>query len=460
MNTPTTSSVSVIILAAGQGTRMASRRPKVLHTVAGRPMLSRVIDTAGQLEPAAVRVVIGHGAEAVRDTLTESPVHWVTQDRQLGTGHAVDQALPGLPDHAVVLVLYGDVPLVRAETLLPLIRVAESGSLGLLTVNLENPAGYGRILRDATQAVTRIVEEKDASEAERKVTECNTGILAAPCALLREWLSKLGNDNTQGEYYLTDIIAMAVADGVGIVTVRAPDASEVLGANDRIQLAQLERTLQARLVRRLMLGGATLLDPARVDVRGEVSTGPDCLIDVNVVFEGRVVLGSDVRIGANCVIRDCVIGDGTEIQPNCVLDSARLGRDCRIGPFARIRPDTQLADQVHVGNFVEIKKSELGLGSKANHLSYIGDSAVGAGVNVGAGTITCNYDGANKHRTVIGDGAFIGSNTALVAPVEVGPGATVGAGSTVSQDVPAGALAVTRVKQRILSDWQRPKKRK
>ena len=438
---------------------MASRRPKVLHTVAGRPMLSHVIDTARQLEPTVVRVVVGHGADAVRDTLSESPVRWVTQDQQLGTGHAVEQALPGLHDDAVVLVLYGDVPLVRAETLRPLIRVAESGHLGLLTVDLQNPTGYGRILRDTSQAVTRIVEEKDASETERLVSECNTGILAAPCALLRDWLSRMGNDNAQGEYYLTDIIAMAVADGVGIVTTRAPEASEVLGANDRIQLAQLERTLQARLVRSLMLNGATLLDPARVDVRGEVSTGPDCLIDVNVVFEGRVVLGADVRIGANCVIRDCVIGDGTDIQPHCVLDSAHLGRDCRIGPYARLRPDTHLADRVHVGNFVEIKKSELGPGSKANHLSYVGDSTVGAGVNVGAGTITCNYDGANKHHTVIGDGAFIGSNTALVAPVEVGPGATIGAGSTVSQDVPAGALAVTRVKQRILSGWHRPKKR-
>jgi bifunctional UDP-N-acetylglucosamine pyrophosphorylase/glucosamine-1-phosphate N-acetyltransferase len=423
-------------------------------------MLSHVIDTAGQLEPAVVRVVIGHGADSVRQALSEAPVDWVVQDQQLGTGHAVAQALPGLRDDAVVLVLYGDVPLVRAETLLPLVRVAESGALGLLTVDLPNPTGYGRILRDPSQAVTRIVEEKDASEAERKVTECNTGIVAAPCALLREWLSRMGNDNAQGEYYLTDIIAMAVADGIGIVTPQAPDASEVLGANDRIQLAQLERTQQARLARTLMLGGATLMDPDRVDVRGEISTGPDCVIDVNVVFEGRVVLGSDVRIGANCVIRDCVIGDGTDVQPNCVLDSAQLGRDCQIGPFARIRPDTHLADQVRVGNFVEIKKSELGLGSKANHLTYIGDSAIGAGVNVGAGTITCNYDGANKHRTVIGDGAFIGSNTALVAPVEVGPGATVGAGSTVSQDVPAGALAVTRVKQRVLSGWQRPKKRK
>jgi bifunctional UDP-N-acetylglucosamine pyrophosphorylase/glucosamine-1-phosphate N-acetyltransferase len=459
MNPTKDSPLFVVILAAGLGKRMVSRLPKVLHPVAGRPMVAHAIDTANRLHAGAIHVVIGHGGDAVRSALSAENADWVTQDEQLGTGHAVEQAMPGLSDEGVVLVLYGDVPLVRPETLQPLIAAARGGALGLLTVELADPTGYGRVLRDGAGAVTRIVEEKDATDSERGVRECNTGILAAPSGALRAWLSALDNDNVQGEYYLTDIIAMAVADGMAVATSLAPDASEVMGANNRVQLAALERAMQARHAERLMLGGATLIDPARVDVRGEVSTGPDCLIDVNVILEGRVQLGANVRIGSNCVIRDCEIGDGTEILPNCVLESARVGRDCRVGPYARLRPDARLSDQVHVGNFVEIKKSTLGVGSKANHLTYIGDSEVGNGVNVGAGTITCNYDGANKHRTIIEDGAFIGSNTALVAPVRIGAGATTGAGSAVSQDVPADSLAVTRVKQRNLKGWQRPKKK-
>ncbi|WP_404366146.1 bifunctional UDP-N-acetylglucosamine diphosphorylase/glucosamine-1-phosphate N-acetyltransferase GlmU [Marinobacter sp.] len=452
------SPLHVVILAAGQGSRMKSALPKVLHSVAGRPMLHHVIDTARQIGAAGIHTVIGHGADHVRAATPANDLDWVLQEQQLGTGHAVAQALPQLPDNAAVLVLYGDVPLTTADTLRDLAGVVDQDTLGLLTVTLDNPDGYGRILRDAAGKVTAIVEQKDASEAQKQIHEVNTGILAVSAGHLKEWLPALSNSNAQGEYYLTDIIAMAVSHGLDISVAQPGDAFEVQGVNNRIQLAQLERWFQRREADRLMTEGATLADPARIDVRGELTIGSDILIDVNVVFEGRVELGSRVSIGPNCVIRDTRIAEGAVIHANSVIDGAEVGSDAQIGPFARLRPGTRLAANTKVGNFVETKKAVVGEGSKINHLSYVGDATLGRDVNVGAGTITCNYDGVNKFQTVLEDGVFVGSNTSLVAPVTVAAGATIGAGSTITRDVAAEELAVARGRQRNIPDWPRPPK--
>lgn len=453
--------LSVVILAAGKGKRMASDWPKVLHPVGGRPLLAHVLTTAGDLAAVARLVVYGHGGEAVRTAFAnETGVQWVEQAKQLGTGHAVAQALPLLDETGVVLVLYGDVPLIHAETLQPLVMAAQRGSLALLTVALADPGGYGRIVRDDQGQVCRIVEEKDATDQERQLHEVNTGILAVTTAMLRGWVAELDNNNAQGEYYLTDVVTLAVRDGIPVeaFTVAAPE--EVLGVNDRRQLAELERFYQRRQAERLMREGATLLDPARVDVRGTVTTGRDVVIDVSVVFEGVVRLGDRVRIGPFCVLKDAVIDDDVEILSHCRIESTTVGAGAQIGPFARLRPGSVLAAGVHIGNFVETKKVNIGPGSKVNHLTYIGDAEIGAEVNVGAGTITCNYDGANKHLTVIGDGAFIGSNSSLVAPVRIGKGATVGAGSSVSRDVPDGGLCLTRAPRKDIANWRRPVKPK
>ncbi|MDQ2695550.1 MAG: bifunctional UDP-N-acetylglucosamine diphosphorylase/glucosamine-1-phosphate N-acetyltransferase GlmU [Pseudomonadota bacterium] len=451
--------LSVVVLAAGKGKRMVSDLPKVLHQVGGKALLAHVLDTVATLDAAACQVVYGHGGEMVRQALAgRGGVAWIEQAPLLGTGHAVAQALPQVADDAVVLVLYGDVPLVRRETLQPLVDSARRGGLGLLTVVLDDPTGYGRILRDAAGRVTRIVEEKDATPVQRAVREVNTGILAAPAARLRAWVAALGNANAQGEYYLTDVVAMAVAGGVAVEAYAAAAAWEVQGVNDRAQLAMLERHWQQRQAAALMAGGATLLDPARVDVRGAVTTGRDVVIDINVIFEGEVRLGDRVRVGPHCVLRDAVLGADTEVLAMSHLEGVVVGEGVHIGPFARLRPGTALAAGVRVGNFVEVKKAVIGEGSKVNHLTYVGDAEIGRGVNVGAGTITCNYDGANKHRTIIEDNAFIGSNTALVAPVRVGRNATVGAGSAIGRDVPPDSLALTRAPQKTLPHWQRPVK--
>ncbi len=448
----------VVILAAGQGKRMKSSRPKVLHRLAGRTLLEHVVAAARTISPAKIIVVHGHGGDRVRSALSHLEVEWVEQSPQLGTGHAVSQAVPRVADESVVLVLYGDVPLVNPVTLEEVVARASEKTIGLLTVELSDPTGYGRILRHQGR-VTRIVEDGDATPAEREVGEVNTGILAVPAARLRGWLAMLEADNAQGEYYLTDVTGLAVRDGMTIETAAPLATEEVLGINDRVQLAELERYFQRREARRLMYEGVSLADPARLDVRGEVVAGRDVSIDVNVILEGRVVLGDEVVIGPNAVIRDAEIGPHTEILANCVIDSAVIGAECRIGPYARIRPETELATGVHVGNFVEIKKSRLGDGSKVNHLSYVGDSEVGRRANVGAGTITCNYDGANKHRTVIGDDAFIGSGSQLVAPVHVAAGSTIGAGSTITKDTPAGELTLSRARQTTIRGWRRPVKK-
>lgn len=450
--------LEVIILAAGQGKRMHSDLPKVLHTVGGKPLLAHVIKVAHALAPRAIYVVYGHGGEQVRAACASEPVRWIPQVEQLGTGHAVQQAMTSVSDDAVVLVLYGDVPLIRPETLRHLISPAQRPTLALLTAELPDPNGYGRIVRDSQGRVARIVEQRDANPEALAVREINTGILAATARLLRGWLGRLENRNSQREYYLTDIVAMAVAEGVQIVAHRPAAIWEILGVNSKRDLADLERTHQRTIAHALLEQGVTLRDPERLDVRGELCCGRDVEIDVNVVFEGSVVLGDGVYIGPNNVIRDTEIGAGTQILPNCVIEQAVIGAHCRLGPFARLRPGNRLADHVHVGNFVEIKKSEIGEGSKANHLSYIGDTIIGKRVNVGAGTITCNYDGANKHQTIIGDDAFIGSNTALVAPVTVGAGASIGAGSVVSKDAPAGELTLTRAEQKTVKSWKRPTK--
>ncbi|SDI90118.1 bifunctional UDP-N-acetylglucosamine diphosphorylase/glucosamine-1-phosphate N-acetyltransferase GlmU [Billgrantia gudaonensis] len=448
-------SLDVVILAAGQGTRMRSSRPKVLHRLAGKPMVRHVLDTAGQLAADRLHVVVGHGAEAVREALSDTPVHFALQAEQKGTGHAVAQTLEAL-GQGKVLVLYGDVPLIRRDTLATLLAEVSDSRLALLTVTLDDPTGYGRVLRNADGEAVAIVEHKDASERERAVHECNTGIMAMTAAQLRRWLPRLSADNAQGEYYLTDIIAMAAAEGVRIATAQPSEALEVEGVNDRLQMARLERAHQARLAEELMREGVALADPARLDVRGQLRCGHDVEIDVGCIFEGEVELGEGVRIGAHCVIRDSHIGAETLIEPHSVIEGAVIAGHGRIGPFARLRPGSRLAVGAKVGNFVETKNVEVGEGSKINHLSYVGDARLGRGVNVGAGTITCNYDGAHKHRTEIGDDAFIGSNTALVAPVSIGHGATVGAGSTISKDVADNALAVSRARQVSKADWPRP----
>jgi bifunctional UDP-N-acetylglucosamine pyrophosphorylase / glucosamine-1-phosphate N-acetyltransferase len=450
--------LAVVILAAGQGKRMKSALPKVLQPLAGRPLLRHVVSRARLLEPASIHVVYGHGGEQVRAALDDADLQWALQAEQLGTGHALMQAMPQVADDALVLVLYGDVPLVDAQTLRQLIGFAGPKSMGLLTVMLQDPAGYGRIVRKRG-AIQKIVEQKDANRAQLKIREGNSGILAAPAKLLRRWLGKLKNANAQGEYYLTDIIAMAVKEKVKVTPLISPTMTETLGVNDKVQLAQLEAMYRAERARELMLAGVTLTDPARIDVRGEVSVGRDVFVDANVLFEGKVTLGDNVRIGPNVVLRDVSIGAGTVIHPNSILEQSEVGPDNAIGPFGRLRPGTKTGRGVHVGNFVELKKTVIGDGSKANHLTYLGDAIVGKGVNVGAGTITCNYDGVNKSQTVIEDGAFIGSGNMLVAPVRIGKDATTGAGSTITKDAPAGQLSLARGKQVALEGWKRPVKK-
>jgi len=453
--------LSIVILAAGQGKRMKSDLPKVLQPLAGRPLLGHVISTAQSLHPASVHVVFGHGGDRVREAFAaDSELQWALQAEQLGTGHAVQQALPALNDDAIALILYGDVPLIRADTLANLLALAGEGAMSLLTVMLDDPTGYGRIVRDADGKVLRIVEQKDATADELTIREGNTGVMAVPVIQLRAWLARLKNSNAQGEYYLTDIIEMAVADGIEVKPLIAPTIAEVLGINDKLQLAEVEAEHRRLRARELMQAGATLVDPARVDVRGSLSIGRDVLIDINVVFEGRVTLGDRVRIGPNSVLRDCDIASDAVIHPNCVIEQASVGSGALIGPFARLRPGAKLADEVHIGNFVEVKNSSMATGAKANHLAYVGDATVGARVNIGAGTIVANYDGANKHHTTIGDDAHTGSNSVLVAPITIGEGATVGAGSTVTKDVPAGKLTVARAKQLTLDGWKRPQKKR
>jgi bifunctional UDP-N-acetylglucosamine pyrophosphorylase / glucosamine-1-phosphate N-acetyltransferase len=451
--------LSVVILAAGEGKRMKSALPKVLQPLAGTPLLKRVIDTAASLAPAAIYVVYGHGGEQVRAALGPEPVTWVEQRERRGTGHAVQQALPHIPDDHRVLVLYGDVPLIRAQTLEELLTLAGAKDVGLLTVKLDDPQGYGRIVRNARGSVQRIVEQKDAKGRELAIREGNSGVLTAPARQLRAWLTRVSPKNSQREYYLTDVIAMAVKAKVAVRPLIACSTLEVLGVNDKAQLAQLEGAWRTQVGAALMAAGVTLADPARLDVRGTLSHGSDVFIDVNVVIEGHVRLGDRVRVGPGCVLRDTDIGADTEVAAHCVLDSAVIGADCRIGPFARVRPTTQLAAGVHIGNFVEVKNSQLGAGSKANHLAYVGDAQLGARVNIGAGTIIANYDGVNKHRTLIEDDVHTGSNSVLVAPITVGAGATVGAGSTVIDAVPAGKLTVARARQTTIDAWQRPKRR-
>lgn len=450
--------LSVVILAAGRGKRMHSRHPKVLQPLGGEPMLRHVLAGCEPLEAAQTLVVVGHGAAAVEAAFAGESLLWVEQVEQLGTGHAVAQALPKIPDEHAVLVLYGDVPLVSPDTQRQLAEAA-SGAVAVLTADMPDPSGYGRILRDHKGQVSGIVEHKDASPEQLGITEINTGLLAAPAAKLREWLARVDSDNAQGEYYLTDIIAMAAAERYPVLGIPAVDPEEIQGVNNRRQLAEAEAILRERRTAALMDAGATLADPLRVDVRGRLSCGHDVFIDVNTVFEGTVRLADDVHIGPGCVIRDTDIGCGTRIAAHSVIDNARIGARVRIGPFARIRPGTDLADSTRIGNFVETKNLTLGEGSKINHLSYVGDAQVGRDVNVGAGTITCNYDGANKHLTVIGDGAFIGSDTQLVAPVTIGANATIGAGSTINQDAPPGELTLTRSRQKTIEGWQRPVKK-
>ncbi|MCW8976244.1 MAG: bifunctional UDP-N-acetylglucosamine diphosphorylase/glucosamine-1-phosphate N-acetyltransferase GlmU [Sedimenticola sp.] len=450
--------LGVVILAAGQGTRMRSSLPKVLHTIAGKPLVAHVIETAQGLGANKVAVVYGHGGELVQQKITDGSLIWAEQAEQLGTGHAVEQAMFAMADMDRVLVLYGDVPLTSTETLNNLIKRSAETSLSLLTVTLENPSGYGRIVREAGQ-VTRIVEQKDASPSELEICEINTGILIADREKLAGWLTRLESNNAQGEYYLTDIVAMAVAEGIDVATAHPSAPYEVEGINDRLQLATLERQHQKNQADQLMRQGVTLRDPARFDLRGQLTAGQDIELDINVLIEGEVSLGDRVRVGANTVIRNSQIAAGVWIKENCVIEDAVVGRDSIIGPFARLRPATVLAERVHVGNFVEIKKSDVAEGSKINHLSYIGDATIGRTVNVGAGTITCNYDGVNKFRTVIGDNAFIGSDTQLVAPVTVGAGATIGAGSTITRDTPEETLTLSRAKQISMQGWKRPEKK-
>ena len=452
--------LSIVILAAGQGTRMKSNLPKVLHPLARKPLLQHVIETARTINPETIYVVYGHGGNQVIEVLNHTGVKWVEQAEQLGTGHAVDQAIHLINPEDTVLVLYGDVPLTKAATLKSLVEKVSAKSMGLLTVCLDNPAGYGRIVRNAAGQVESIVEQKDANAEQLQINEVNTGLLAASAKKLHSWLKQLENNNAQGEYYLTDIIAMAVSDGFSVETVNAESESEVMGVNDKRQLAELERHYQREQADKLMLQGVTLADPARIDIRGEVTVGTDVSIDINVILEGNVKIGNHVTIGPNNFIKNTSIADNVEINANCVIEEAEIGADSRVGPFARVRPESKLAEHTHVGNFVEIKKSTVGIGSKINHLSYIGDSTIGKDVNIGAGTITCNYDGANKHQTVIEDNVFVGSDTQLVAPVKVGKGATIAAGTTVTKDVPPDELALSRVKLETRKGWKRPVKKK
>ena len=451
--------MNVVILAAGMGKRMQSDLPKVLHALAGKPLLSHVIDTARSLSPSRICVIYGHGGDAVPSRLAAGDLSFALQQPQLGTGHAVMQAVPQLNDDEPTLVLYGDVPLTSAATLKTLADKAGKEKLAVLTVNLSDPAGYGRIVREGSRIV-RIVEQKDANDAERAISEVNTGIIVAPTKALKSWLGQLSNNNAQKEYYLTDIIAMAVKDGVPVESAQPAHVWETLGVNSKVQLAELERIHQRNIANAMLEQGVTLADPARIDVRGSLTCGRDVEIDVGCVFDGDVELADGVKIGANCVIRNARIMARATIKPFCHIEDATVGAESQIGPYARLRPGTVLGDDVHIGNFVEVKNSSFGAHSKANHLAYVGDATVGSRVNIGAGTITCNYDGANKHRTVIEDDAFIGSDTQLVAPVTVGKGATLGAGTTLTKDAPAGSLTVSRAKQISITDWQRPVKQK
>jgi bifunctional UDP-N-acetylglucosamine pyrophosphorylase/glucosamine-1-phosphate N-acetyltransferase len=450
--------ITSIILAAGKGTRMRSKLPKVLHPVAAKPMVQHVIDNAFALGSTNINLVYGHGKEQLQTALYHNEVNWVLQEEQLGTGHAVAVAKEHIGDDDTVLILYGDVPLTKQETLERLLKNTPKEGLVVLTVDLDNPHGYGRILRENGKLVG-IVEQKDATPEQLKITEINTGIMAANGRLLKKWLGQLSNNNAQGEYYLTDIVAMAHKEGVEIASANPEHPMEVEGANNRVQLAALERAYQAWQAEELMINGASLADPARIDVRGTVNTGQDVQIDVNVIFEGNVVIGDDVVIGPNCVIKNSTIGDGVVVKANSIIEDAQVAAKCTLGPFARLRPGAVMEEDSHIGNFVEMKKTRLGKGSKANHLTYLGDTEVGERVNIGAGTITCNYDGVNKSKTIIGDNAFIGSNSSLVAPIEIGIGATVGAGSVITTHVDDAQLAVARSKQKNLTGWQRPIKK-
>ncbi|VWD52568.1 bifunctional protein GlmU [Burkholderia lata] len=452
--------MNIVILAAGTGKRMRSALPKVLHPLAGRPLLSHVIDTARTLQPSRLVIVVGHGAEQVQAAVAAPDVQFAVQAEQLGTGHAVRQALPLLDPAQPTLVLYGDVPLTRASTLQRLVDAAREGRYGILTVTLDDPTGYGRIVRDAAGFVTRIVEQKDASPEQLKIAEINTGIIVTPTAQLSMWLGALKNENAQGEYYLTDVVELAIEAGFEVVTAQPDEEWETLGVNSKAQLAELERIHQRNIAEALLVDGVTLADPARLDVRGTLRCGRDVSIDVNCVFEGNVTLADNVTIGANCVIRNASVGAGTRIDAFTHIDGAELGAHTVIGPYARLRPGAQLADEAHVGNFVEVKNAVIGHGSKANHLTYIGDADIGARVNIGAGTITCNYDGANKFRTVIEDDVFVGSDTQLVAPVRVGRGVTIAAGTTIWKDVADGLLALNEKTQTAKSGYVRPVKKK
>jgi bifunctional UDP-N-acetylglucosamine pyrophosphorylase / glucosamine-1-phosphate N-acetyltransferase len=450
--------LSVVVLAAGQGKRMRSALPKVLQPLAGAPMLSHVIERARETGAEAVHVVYGHGGDAVRERFAGAPLEWRLQAERLGTGHAVLQAMPGIPDDHDVLVLCGDVPLVRTETLEALVAAAQGAGIAVLTARVSDPTGYGRVVRDAGDAVVKIVEQQDATADEATIDEINTGLLCARASKLKPWLARLDNDNAQCEFYLTDVVGFACADGARVGAVMLEDAAEAMGINDKSQLAEAERRLQARRAEQLLEQGVTLADPARIDVRGSLTVGADVFIDVNAVLIGNVTLGDGVSVGPNCVIKDSSLGAGTVVHAHSVVEGIVAGERCELGPFARMRPTVTLSNGVKIGNFVEIKNSEIADGSKVNHLSYVGDTSIGSGVNVGAGTITCNYDGAFKHRTTIGDGAFIGSGCNLVAPVDVGAGATIGAGSTISKSAPAGELTVARTRQTTVAGWKRPVK--
>ena len=454
---PASHLINIVILAAGQGTRMKSALPKVLHPLAGMPLLQHVINTAKNLSPEILNVVYGHGGEKVMQTIDDAEINWIHQVKQLGTGHAVAQATDHFEDGQVVLVLYGDVPLIRMDTLADLLNRATDG-IALLTVHLENPQGYGRIVRNKQAQIVNITEEKDASDEIKKIHEVNTGIMAVKAELFKKWLAKLDNNNAQNEFYLTDVIEMAVKDNLTVHSTQPDNEFEVMGINSREQLAELERRHQMELAKKFMAQGVTFSDPARVDFRGNINFDQDVIVDVNVIFEGTVTIASNVRIGANCIIRNCIIEENTEILPMSVLENAKIGRDSRVGPFARLRPGAELAESTHVGNFVEIKNSQIGKGSKVNHLTYVGDSVIGKNVNIGAGTITCNYDGANKHKTIIEDNVFVGSATQLVAPVKIGKNVTIGAGSTITSDVADDELVLSRVKQKSVKGWKRPTK--
>ncbi|MEZ2758662.1 bifunctional UDP-N-acetylglucosamine diphosphorylase/glucosamine-1-phosphate N-acetyltransferase GlmU [Providencia vermicola] len=450
---------SVVILAAGKGTRMYSDLPKVLHLLAGKPMVQHVIDTAKSIGASDIHLVYGHGGDLLKEKLGEQNLNWVLQAEQLGTGHAMQQAAPSFQDDEDIVMLYGDVPLIAKDTLDRLIEVKPQGGIGLLTVILDNPTGYGRIIRENNEVVG-IIEQKDATEEQRKIQEINTGIMVASGKDFKRWLAQLNNDNAQGEYYITDIIALAHKEGNKVATVHPSRLSEMEGVNNRLQLAALERVYQKEQAEKLLLAGVMLIDPERFDIRGTLTHGRDIIIDTNVIIEGNVTLGNNVQIQSGCILRNCVIGDNSIISPYSVIENSELSSECTVGPFARLRPGAKLAAKAHVGNFVEMKNATLGLGSKAGHLSYLGDAQIGDNVNIGAGTITCNYDGANKHKTIIGDDVFVGSDTQLVAPVSVAKGATIGAGTTVTRDVNEDELVVSRVKQMHIKNWQRPVKKK